>query len=168
MTYILQERQLITELYTVELYTSPSMAASLRGISKILKKAFNINVSYEGIRKWIMNAKKEIPRRKHAISSVWHADETYIKIKGKGYWLWIVYEADSRQVLAWTISKKRSYFHARDLFQKAMKVAGIRPRKIITDGLYQYQAAIKNVMGWHWKEQKKRHIIDSEIGRAHV
>ena len=34
----------------------------------------------------------------------------------------------------------------------------------ITDGLWQYVAAIKKEIGWNWREQKKRHIITSGIG----
>ncbi len=47
----------------------------------------------------------------------------------------------------------------------ALRVAGERPEAIITDGLYQYGAAIYKVMGWHWTEQKKRPIVDSGIGQ---
>src|SRR3989338_6878087 len=75
-------------------------------------------------------------------ATTWHADETYIKIKGNGYWLWIVY--DKLGVLAWHISKKR---------------------KIITDGLKQYCYAIKKVIGWSWRVQKEKHIVSSGIGR---
>ena len=42
---------------------------------------------------------------------------------------------------------------------------GVRPEKIITDGLWQYPVAIYKTMKWGWKEQKKRHIIDSGIGK---
>ncbi len=37
--------------------------------------------------------------------------------------------------------------------------------KIITGGLYQYAAAIKKVVGWNWRIQKQKHIIDSGIGK---
>ncbi len=68
----------------------------------------------------------------------WHADEKYIKIKG--YWLWIAH--DKCQVLAWHISKKRIP-DARKVLREAMRVAGKRPEKIITDGLQAYAYAIK-------------------------
>lgn len=49
--------------------------------------------------------------------------------------------------------------------QDALNVAGIRPEQIITDGLYQYAAAIKKVMGWKWNIYRKKHIVDSGIGK---
>ena len=52
------------------------------------------------------------------------------------------------------------------ILSKAMaQTQGVRPEKIITDGLWQYPVAIYKVMRWSWREQKKRHIIDSGIGK---
>jgi len=34
------------------------------------------------------------------IGSVWHADETAIKIKGRIYWLWIVLDRKTRTILS--------------------------------------------------------------------
>jgi len=51
------------------------------------------------------------------------------------------------------------------VLQKAMDNAGMRPERIIADGLYQYDAAIKKVFGWKWNLQKKSHIKDSRIGK---
>jgi len=150
--------------FAVELYTSPRMGMSLRGITKILKKVFNIKVSYETIRKWILAAKNVILPRKIVESATWHADETYIKIKGVGHWLWIVYCRETRQVLSWHISKERFFADAKNVLQKAKQSAGI-PDKIITDGLYQYGAAIKKVMHWRHHERKRRHVVDSGIGK---
>ena len=151
--------------FAVEIYTSPQMGMSLRGVAKIIKKAFNVVVSHEAIRQWILSSKKSISRRKNVKATTWHADETYFKIKGIGHWLWVVFCADTKQVLAWHISKGRFFKDAKKLFQMARDIAGTRPEKIITDGLYQYAAAIKKVMGWHWRVYRKKHIIDSGIGK---
>ncbi|HIH12879.1 TPA: DDE-type integrase/transposase/recombinase [Candidatus Woesearchaeota archaeon] len=148
----------------MEIYTSPHMAASLQGVADILKKAFNIEVSREAVRLWVSAVKKPIIRRE-MLSSTWHADETYVKIKGKGYWLWIVYCAKTKQVLAWHLSKGRYYKDAKLVMQKALEIAGTRPEKIITDGLWQYQSAIKKVRGWEWHTYKKKHVVNSGIGK---
>jgi transposase-like protein len=48
----------------------------------------------------------------------------------------------------------------------AKKIAGgIKPKRIITDGLKQYSYAIKKEIGWNWREQKKKHVVSSGIGR---
>ena len=151
--------------FAVEVYTSPGMAASLRGIVKILKKAFNIKVSHQTIKNWVSAAQKPIPRREIAMPTVWHADETYVKIKGQGHWLWVVFCAQTKQVLAWHISKGRFFPDAKIVMQKAFDCVGCQPQKIITDGLWQYQAAIKKVIGWHWRVQKAKQIIDRGVGK---
>lgn len=149
--------------FAVELYTDLRKAISLKGVAEVLEKIFNVHISYEAIRQWILASHKPLKRREQAYQTTWHADETYIKIKGKGYWLWIV--SDKLGVLAWHISKKRTIKHAKTVMYRALIVAGVRPLRIITDGLKQYSAAIKNVIGWNWRVQKENHIVDSGIGK---
>jgi len=151
--------------FAVEIYTSPRMCASLRGVVIILKKAFGVLVSHQTIRQWVLDAKKPICRGETTKSTVWHADETYIKIKGRGHWLWVVRCRETGNVLAWSISKGRFFKDAKKLMQDALHTTGVRPEKIITDGLYQYAAAIYKAMGWNWKEHKERHVVDSGIGK---
>ena len=149
--------------FAVEIYTDLRKGISLEGVAELLKKIFNVQVTYESVRQWVLASKKVISRREIAKATTWHVDETYIKIKGKGYWLWIVY--DKIGVLAWHISKKRKVKDARIVLQKALQVAGIKPAKIITDGLQQYCYAIKKVIGWNWRVQKEKHVVSSGVGR---
>ena len=139
---------------------------SLRTISQVFKKFFSIQISYEGIRQWVLAAKDmKIIDDKCVPTKTWHIDETYFKIKGGGYWLWVVYCKESKHVIAWHISKTHLYKDAYATLSKAMKqTQGVKPKKIITDGLWQYPAAIKKVIGWNYRTQKERHIIDSGIG----
>jgi len=149
--------------FAVEMYIE--VGISLRKLAAKIKKFFQISVSHETIRQWIRIYKKSISRREVPVATHWHADETYIKIKGVGYWLWIVRCRETSMVLSWRITKGRFFEDAKKLMQDALNVAGTRPKSITTDGLYQYAAAIKKVMGWHWREYRKRHIIDSGIGK---
>jgi transposase-like protein/ribosomal protein S27AE len=132
--------------FAIELYTSIGVAASLRGVKRTIKKAFNLDVSHETIRQWILNSKESIDD-KCVSSKTWHADETYIKIKGKGYWLWIVRTKETSQVIAWNITKSHLLKDAKFIMKKALENSnGIRPDKIITDGLWQYPVAIYKAM----------------------
>lgn len=151
--------------FAVRLYTSLRVAGSLRGIAQLVQEVFGESVSHESIRRWVAVAKKRIPRRDNKRSTVWHVDETYIKIKGMGHWLWIVRCRSNGQVLAWHLTKTRTLKAAKQVIFQAYKVAGCRPKKIITDGLGQYSKAIKKVIGWHWREHKKRHVVDSGVGK---
>lgn len=121
--------------FAVELYTSMRMAASYRGVAKILRQVFGITVSHEAVRQWVRTAKCAIFPRKIADATTWHADETYIKIKGKGFWLWIVYCRNMEQVLAWRISRSRTLADAKRVLSDALRVAGMKPLFIVTDGL---------------------------------
>lgn len=154
--------------FAVDLYST--LGVSLRTLSRKLYDYFEIKISHEGIRQWVIFGKKnnfiddEICNRQ-----TWQIDETYIKVSGKGYWLWVVYSKEARQVLAWHISIGRFFKDAKKVILMAKKRAGGRPAKIITDGLWQYPPAIKKAMGWHWTVQKKCHIIDSGVGKnAHI
>lgn len=151
--------------FAADLYATTGI--SLRTIAKKLREHFSIKISYEGIRKWIQNSDNLVIEDELAVSSdTWHVDETYVKIKGIGHWLWVVYCGESKHVLAWHLSKTRLFKDAKKTLQKALiNAKGRKPEFIITDGLWQYQAAIKKTMGWHWREQKRRHIIDSGIGK---
>lgn len=152
-------------IFANDIYTT--VGISLRTLSKKLKKYFGIKISHEGIRQWILAAKRlNLIDDKPVATCTWHVDETYIKIKGMGFWLWVVFSKESKQVIAWHISKKRLLKEAKAVFRKAMKVSkGVRPKKIVTDGLWQYPVAIYKVMRWNWREHKKRHEIHSGIGR---
>ena len=161
----LEKRRFFSSIigFAVEIYTDLRKAVSLQGVAELLKRIFDVKVTYESIRQWVLASDKPISRREIAKATTWHADETYIKIKGIGYWLWIVY--DKLGVLAWHISKKRKIKDAKIVLQKALDVAGTKPAKIITDGLKQYCYAIKKVIGWNWRIQKEKHIVSSGIGK---
>jgi len=151
--------------FAVQMYTSPRMGISLRGIVEILQKVFAVKVSYEAVRQWVLAAKQRIFPRKIARATRWHADETYFKIKGKGFWLWIVYCRDTKQVLSWRVSRSRTLADAKRVLSDALRVAGMKPRSIVTDGLWQYIRAIKKVIAWPWQEYRSRHVVDSGIGK---
>jgi transposase-like protein len=152
-------------IFAVDLYTT--IGISLRTLAIKMKRYFDISVSHEGIRQWVLHAKNIVDLDdKPVATDTWHADETYIKIKGRGFWLWIVFCKESKQVIAWHVSKKRLITQARVVLKKAMEVSkGVRPEKIITDGLWQYPVAIKKEIGWHWTEQKIKHEVHSGIGK---
>ena len=150
--------------FATELYST--VGISLRTIKRKFSKYFNIKVSHEGVRQWVLAAKNmKIINDKCVPTKTWHIDETYFKIKGKGYWLWIVYCKESKHVAAWHISKSHLLKDAIAVLQKAIKQSnGVRPKRIITDALWQYPVAIKKVIGWNWRVQKERHVVSSGIG----
>jgi len=148
--------------FAVEMYTS-TVGISLRTLAKVLRK-LGFKVSHAAIRLWVLQDKNpHFVDDKLRNAKTWHCDETYIKVKGVGHWLWILY--NRKQVLAWHISRKRRIKDARIVLRKAMTLVQKRPERIITDGLEQYKRAISKEIGWNWKDQKAKHIVSSGIGK---
>ena len=151
--------------FAVEMYTS-SIGIGLRTLAKVLSK-LGFPLSHECVRQWVLQDKTlHFVDDKVDNAKTWHCDETYIKIRGIGHWLWIVYCAETKQVLAWHISQTHLLKDAIAVLQRAKQVVhGRRPEKIVTDGLWQYNVAIYKVMGWNWKEHRVRYVKDSGIGK---
>ena len=164
----LPRRRVFSNIITFALDLYSTTGISLRTVASKLRRFFHVNITHEGVREWVRTLKKPLPKSSLHKPSRWHVDETHIKIKGKGYWLWIVYCRDSGYVLSWHVSKTRTIKHAKKVLRQARTQTGIRPRKITSDGLPAYVRAIKKVMGWYWREYKKRHVIDSGIGKNWV
>ena len=150
--------------FAIDIYTTTGIG--LRTLARKMLNFFGIRISGEGIRQWVLAGKQELFVDNNVDNlQTWCVDETYIKIKGVGHWLWIVYCVETRQILAWHISEGRFFKDAKLVLEKAKQVAGGIPEKIITDGLYQYDAAIKKVMFWRLHERKAKHVKDSGIGK---
>jgi putative transposase len=146
--------------FATELYAT--VGISLREIARKLKRFMNVSVCHETIRQWVIACKQlHIPQMSPDYTPVWHADEIYIKIKGVRHCLWVVSCHETRAVLAWNISKFHGYPYCVEVLRQALRNTGTRPSMIITDGLWQYQAAIRKVFGTKHTE----HLIDSGIGK---
>jgi transposase-like protein len=136
--------------FAVDLYVR--IGASLRIIAQKIWKFFKTKVSHETIRQWVKDIK--IPSPEIASSGVWSVDETTIRIKKQWYWLWIVMDYQSRQIISWHLSKDRMITDARTVIQKAKQKMN-KPSVIYTDGLWSYQKAIKKEYGWRQNPHKR-------------
>lgn len=161
----LPKRRFFSEVisFAVELYAT--IGISLRNAAKLLKK-LGYKVSHKTIREWVLQDKTQhFVDDKIDNAQTWHCDETYIRIKKKWCWLYVVYCKETRQVLAFHLTQTHLLKDAIAVLQLAKKRVGKRPEKIVTDGLWAYETAIKKVMGWHYLEQKRRYVKDSGIGK---
>jgi transposase-like protein len=158
----LPKRQVFSEVITfaTELYTT--VGISLREIARKLARYLGVCVTYEAVRKWVLACRAlHFPRIQPDNTPVWHIDEVYIKIKGIKHCVWVVSCHETRAVLAWHASKFHSYYDCLTVLRQALANTGVRPAEIITDGLWQYQAAIRKVFGWKYV----KHTIDSGVGK---
>src|ERR1700678_855396 len=73
----------------------------------------------------------------------WHLDEVFVKINGKLCDLWRAVDHEGEGLEA-VVTAKRDKAAALKLLKRIMKRDG-RPRKIVTDGLCSYPAAMKEI-----------------------
>jgi putative transposase len=122
---------------------------SLRHVEEMLL-ARGVQVSYETIRRWSAKFGPEfartVRRRATRRGDVWHLDELQVKIGGKPYWLWRAVDAEG-YVLDEVVSVSRDKKQARRLLVRCLKAQGWRkPRRIVTDKLRSYSAALRELM----------------------
>jgi putative transposase len=87
--------------------------------------------------------KKRVARMRGYPQWRWHLDEAFVKVNGKLCYLWRAVDHEG-EVLEAVVTTKRDKAAALKLLKRIMKKYG-RPRKIVTDGLRAYSAAMKEV-----------------------
>jgi putative transposase len=70
-----------------------------------------LDVSYETIRRWVLKFgplfAKELRRRRHRPTSLWHLDEMAVLIAGRRFWLWRAVDDGSGETDAQAAQKAR-------------------------------------------------------------
>jgi len=85
---------------------------------------------------------------KPQVGDVWECDETVLKLdKNKKVWFWDIIDTKTRYLIASRVSNTRTTADAQKLMEKARRITGITPRKVITDKLYAYWDGIELVFG---------------------
>jgi putative transposase len=124
---------------------------SLRNVEDLLAER-GIDISYETVRFWWNRfgpmfaaeiRKKRVAHMHGYPQWQWHLDEVFVKVNGKLCYLWRAVDHEG-EVLESVVTAKRDKAAALKLLKRIMKKYG-RPRKIVTDGLRGYSAAMKEV-----------------------
>jgi transposase-like protein len=122
---------------------------SLRNVEDLLVER-GIAISHETVRFWwnwfgpISAAeirKRQIVQMRAYPQLRWHLDEVIVKVNGKLFYLWRAVDHEG-EVLNAVVTSKRDKAAALKLPKRILKKYG-RPRKIVTDGLCSYSAAIE-------------------------
>ena len=120
---------------------------SLREIEELMAER-GVDVSYETIRRWIDSYgsvfAKRIKSRAQNPSPRWHLDEVYTKINGKMIYLWRAVD-DEGTVLDIVVQSRRNKKAAMRLLRKLIRNSGVKPKRIVTDRLASYRAALKDL-----------------------
>lgn len=85
---------------------------------------------------------------KPQVGDVWACDETVLRLdKKKKVWFWDVIDTTTRYLIASRVSDTRTTKDAALVMNKAKRITGKAPKKIITDKLYAYWDGIELVFG---------------------
>ena len=136
---------------------------SLRNVEDLLHER-GIDICHESVRLWVdrfgqvfagkIRTKRASYMRQHT-QWQWHLDEVFVKINGVQHYLWRVIDHEG-EVLESYVTKTRDKQAALTFLKKAMKRYGA-PRKIVTDRLRSYGAAMKEI-GIVDRQEVGRHL----------
>ncbi|MBI4738199.1 DDE-type integrase/transposase/recombinase [Candidatus Woesearchaeota archaeon] len=120
---------------------------SYRGIADSLKQFYGLRITHVTVLNWVNNymamINQYVDTLQPNVSNQWHADEQFIKVKGKTEYVWNVLDNETCFLLASNQSKTRSSADARETFQKAKAIAGTKATTVVTDGRFNYSKIVK-------------------------
>ncbi|WP_432431036.1 IS6 family transposase [Mesorhizobium erdmanii] len=116
---------------------------SLRDLREMMAER-GISVDHSTIHRWVVHfaplLMERFNRRKRAVTGKWHADETYIKVRGRWMNLYRAIDSVGDTVEFW-FSEYRDLPAAKRFFTKALARHG-RPDRIVIDGSQTNREAI--------------------------
>ncbi|MBZ9799095.1 IS6 family transposase [Mesorhizobium sp. ES1-4] len=116
---------------------------SLRDLKEMIAER-GISLDHSTIHRWVVHFSplllKRFNQRKRAVTRKWHADETYIKVRGRWMYLYRAIDSVGDTVEFW-FSEHRDLPAARRFFRKALARHG-RPDRIVIDGSQTTREAI--------------------------
>lgn len=142
---------------------------SLRNVEDLLAER-GIDISHETVRFWWNRfgpmfaaeiRKKRVAHMRGYPQWRWHLDEVFVKVNGKLCCLWRAVDHEG-EVLESVVTAKRDKAAAVNLLKRIMKKYG-RPRKIVTDGLRAYPAAMREVGNADRQEVGRRGIVNLRV-----
>ena len=124
-----------------------NLGLSLRKTKQALKDLYNIDISHQQIANYCKTAaicvKPFVDNYNYEKSSVFTADETYIKVRGVKAYIWFIMDAASRSILGYQVSDNRAVGPCILAMRQAFKGLEKLPEKFkfIADGYSAYPLA---------------------------
>jgi putative transposase len=107
-------------------------------------------VSYETIRQWCHkfgpDYARKLRRREGRLGDHWYLDEVFVRINGGQLYLWRAVDQDG-DVIDILVQPHRDQPAAERFFRRLLRSQGAEPRRIITDKLRSYSAAMRTIFG---------------------
>ncbi len=121
---------------------------SLRLVEEMLLER-GIVISYETVRRWALKFgpayARRLRRKTQSRYDIWHLDGVVVTISGKKHWLWRAVDQDG-YVLDEIVQSRRDTKAAKRLLRRLLRKQGCPPRRLITDKLGCYAAALRQIM----------------------
>jgi len=122
---------------------------SLRQVAQHLESSYGVKVThatiYYWIKKYVEMVSGYLQHRRVMTSERWHADDTYLRVRGRHLTLWALLDSDTRLLLAMHVSQRRGEADAKKIFEKGLETSENRPLEVVTDGLPSYASALKTL-----------------------
>jgi putative transposase len=123
---------------------------SLRDLAEMFLER-GVIVSHEAVREWETKLTPVLSetlrkQRRGKVGRSWYCDETYLKVKGRGVYLYRAIDRDGNLVDVW-LSERQDQAAAEAFFRSARTVTGKVPDRVTTDGHSSYPGAIKAELG---------------------
>jgi transposase-like protein len=116
---------------------------SLRNLEEMMAER-GISVDHTTIQRWTIHYAplllEQFNRRKRPVTSRWHVDETYIKVRGRWMYLYRAIDSHGDTVEFW-FSERRNLTAAKQFLRKALQRHG-RSERIVIDGSQTNREAI--------------------------
>ena len=126
---------------------------SFREVEDLLAQR-GITVSYEAIRQWCRTFgpayARTLRRRQGQLGDTWYLDEVFVTIRGRQQYLWRAVDPDG-DLIDVLVQSRRNRQAAARFFRKLLKGQGREPRRLITDKLRSYSAALTAPSCRQWR-----------------
>jgi putative transposase len=120
---------------------------SYRDVEELLAQR-GLDISYESVRSWVLKFGAPIARALRRCrprpSDRWHLDEMVVRIAGKHLYLWSAVDHEG-EVLEILVQRRRDKRAAVRLLRKLLRKQGFAPKKVTTDKLRSYGAAVRHL-----------------------
>jgi putative transposase len=120
---------------------------SYRDVEELLAER-GLDLSYETIRRWVLNFRPAIARRlgqrRPRPGDRWHLDEMIVRIAGRRMYLWRAVDHEG-EILDMLVQRRRDARAALRLMRKLLKKQGFAPKLLVTDKLRSYGSAFRQL-----------------------
>ena len=140
---------------------------SYRNVQKFLRLQ-GVEVShvavYTWVRKYVRLMEGYLDKLKPQVGERWRTDELYLKVRGNLKYLFAMMDDDTRYWIAQQVSDNKGTSDVRPMFREAERIAGRRPKVLISDGAHNFGIATRKEWYSRYNDNRTVHVRDIRLG----